>query len=196
MRFPDSGKFPDLFHSPKIKIEILRIGNLGKESGTLSCHDCPILTLVPCTINYFDKIAENFPMLFTIISTLSWCSSVVVAGRAEEEGVSGYYRQERQLHQVHERGCGDHHLHARGTAQGASAVGCLLPAISCLLPAACCLLAAGCWLLVVGCWLLAASCWLLSVACCLLSAACCLLSVVCHLLCLLSAACCLLPTAC
>jgi hypothetical protein len=31
MRFPDSGKFQDLFHSPKI--EILRIGNLGKESG-------------------------------------------------------------------------------------------------------------------------------------------------------------------
>jgi hypothetical protein len=28
MRFPDSGKFPDLYHSPKI--EILRIGNLGK----------------------------------------------------------------------------------------------------------------------------------------------------------------------
>jgi hypothetical protein len=31
MRFPDCGKFPDLFHSPKL--EILRIGNLGKESG-------------------------------------------------------------------------------------------------------------------------------------------------------------------
>jgi hypothetical protein len=31
MRFTDSGKFPDLFHSPKVKI--LRIGNLAKYSG-------------------------------------------------------------------------------------------------------------------------------------------------------------------
>jgi hypothetical protein len=31
MRFPDSGKFPDLFHSTKISI--LGIGNLGKKSG-------------------------------------------------------------------------------------------------------------------------------------------------------------------
>jgi hypothetical protein len=40
MRFPDSGKFPDLFHSPKI--EILRIGNLGKESGEGVGGSCQI----------------------------------------------------------------------------------------------------------------------------------------------------------
>jgi hypothetical protein len=40
MRFPDSGKFPDLFHFPKIKI--LRIGNLGKESGEGVKGSCQI----------------------------------------------------------------------------------------------------------------------------------------------------------
>jgi hypothetical protein len=40
MRFPDSGKFPDFFQFPKI--EILRIGNVGKESGEGVGGSCQI----------------------------------------------------------------------------------------------------------------------------------------------------------